>query len=356
MKLQAIAFVGIALFACANAVPAIGSLGGICSYYSGVLGYNNSFLISTVVGDVVTTAVSAGSPIKQYFDGTTPPGSRNFLAPNETAALNTLFLHLVQFFGGVLNCTDGTITTYAGKSMAAAHANMKTTFYAFSVFNNAVVSSLLKFGVNATDANLVASALNGVRDACSATDCNTICNRYTIPAIASNSVLVGAVVDGTVNAALNVNSGLRQFFNGSVPAGSIDFTTNTAQYTRLRTNLVNFFGQALGCSDMSIPAYTGKNMKLAHATIPIGNTAFVTFNTALVGVMKGAGVAQADLMAVAGVLEGTRADICNQPDCFPTTAAATTAQATTGALISAPSSASIFAPAFFLFALLAALF
>jgi len=85
--------------------------------------------------------------------------------------------------------------------------------------------------------------------------------------------------------------------------------------TILVSHLVEFFGQALGCNDTTIPVYTGVSMTLSHNFLAINHTQFVYFNQAVLGVMKGAGVVAADLAATNTVLETTRTGVCNDASC-----------------------------------------
>eukprot|EP01115_Flamella_aegyptia_P005576 TRINITY_DN2334_c0_g1_i1.p1 TRINITY_DN2334_c0_g1~~TRINITY_DN2334_c0_g1_i1.p1 ORF type:complete len:197 (+),score=104.37 TRINITY_DN2334_c0_g1_i1:252-842(+) len=154
----------------------------------------------------------------------------------------------------------------------------------------------------------------------------SICDKYSTALNVSNSDLVTLVVSQTVNAALN--SDLKQFFDGTTPPGSTDFTSNSAAFNTLATHLVQFFGAALGCTDGSIGAYTGNpDMKAVHANMPITLAYFNAFNSALLNVLTTNGVTQADANAVGAVLESTKPAICNQPDCNPS---ATTGAGTTG--------------------------
>jgi len=338
---------------CVEGQGAIGYLGGICDYYSGLLKINNSALVGSVVTGTVNK-IFANSSIINYFNGVQPAGSPNFV--NNATALGILFNHLVQFFGqaAILNCTDGSIGAYQGMPIALIHANLGINFFADSTFNQILLSVLTGAGVNATDVAIVATALDGLRASiCYATDCTSICNKYSVPGNMNNLGLVTAVINGVLAAAVNPANGLLQFFNGTVPAGSPNFVANTTAYGILQAHLIQFFGAALGCSDGTIGAYQGNSMVIAHQNIPINNATFEGFNGAVIAVLKGFGVSQADLTSVMAVLEGARVGICNQADCFVATSAATTTPATTTATKAA---AFNLAPFFALIALLAYLF
>jgi len=296
--------------------------GSICDRYSTATGLNNSALVGTVIGQVVgIVAVNQSSITAQFFNGQTPPGSTNFLT--NSAAFNTLFLHLVQFFGVALGCTDGTIGAYTGNSnMAQVHAQFPINNASFVFFNKAVIDVMGGLGVAAADLTTVAGVLEGTRDAiCNQPDCrnlsNSICDRYSIITGYNNSALVGAVVGGVVQiVAVNQSAVTAKFFNGQSPSGSTNFLTNTAALNTLVLHLVQFFGSALGCTDRTIAAYSGNpDMAAVHRNMQIDNTTFNFFNQAVISVMRGFGVAETDLTSVLAVLETTRTAICNQPDC-----------------------------------------
>jgi len=123
-----------------------------------------------LVSETVAKLVNTSTPTKEFFDGTTPAGSTNFLA-NPTA-FNTLFNHLVEFFGssGALDCTDDSIPDYSGNAdMAAVHADMPIDNETFNFFNQQLYNVGQENGVEQTDLNSVAALLEGFR--------GTICNQ-----------------------------------------------------------------------------------------------------------------------------------------------------------------------------------
>jgi hypothetical protein len=146
----------------------------------------------------------------------------------------------------------------------------------------------------------------------------SICDTYSVlPQFGNASVLVGAVVDGTVGAVTNTSNGIAKYFNGGV-AGSTDFTApaNSAKLGALRSSLISFFGGALGCTDGTIAAFTGGDITIFHKKLNIDFFAYAKFNNLLLGVMLGAGVVPTDGIAVAGVLDTLRANCCIAADCF----------------------------------------
>jgi len=146
-----------------------------------------------------------------------------------------------------------------------------------------------------------------------AVNCATICDTYSA---GNGSALISAVVDATVGLALDPANNIKKYFDGTI-AGSTNFTGNAVAYAGLRTNLISFFGSALGCSDGSIPAYTGGDITKFHTALNIDFPAYFTFNNALLSVLVSSKVAAADVTAVATVLDTLRANCCtNALDCF----------------------------------------
>jgi len=224
-------------------------------------------------------------------------------------------VRLVTFFGAALGCEDGTIGPYTGRSMDDAHRRLFINYFAHSQFNRIVINVMGGAGVSLDDRKSVARVLDSLRPAiCTAGDCMSICNTYCIPTITDNVELVGAVVDGTVSKALS-SPNLKQFFNGTTPPGSIDFTKDPISFSILRNHLIEFFGAALGCTDRTIGIYNGRSLKDAHRNIPINLASFKEFNGAVTATMTSAGVRLKDVQTVASVLESTRCDICNNRDC-----------------------------------------
>jgi len=317
----------------------------ICNKYATALGVTTSDLVTLVVTNVFQRVAGPGALTREYFDGTIPTGSTNYTDPNNSGLAANLAMHLIEFFGIALGCSiDNTIPPYDGvKDMNVVHANMHIGALEFAFFNDQVIQVMRGAMVSEPDLKIVAGVLNSLKlDICTESDCRrSICDKYSDGLNITNVALVSTVVGGVFGIAVAPGSPLLQFFDGTTPAGSTDFTTNTGAKDTLAASLVAFFGNALGCTDAGFPAYTGPNMKDTHLAIPIGPFEFSVFNSAVISIMAGAGVIQADLNAVAVVLESLRADICNTacnvtqttgtPTTGGTTAASSGAVVTTGA-------------------------
>jgi len=143
--------------------------GSICDKYSIALNLTNNGLVGAVV-DGTVKAVTSDS-LKRFFDGSL---GTNFLDPNNKAALDTLVLHLIQFFGdkGALDCTDGSIGAYAGQTMKAAHAKLPIALADFNLFNNDLLGVMKAAGVAQVDLDATLKVLESTKgDICNQADC-----------------------------------------------------------------------------------------------------------------------------------------------------------------------------------------
>jgi hypothetical protein len=246
-------------------------------------------------------------------------------------------------------CTDNTISAYVPTSgdLAAVHQPLLIDGFATAKFNELLLGVMKGAGVNNTDLAAVAGILysDPVRFAvCKTGDpsCTTFCANFTLPGITSGSALMTSVVNGSITAALGVPF-LKRYFDGTKPAGSTNFLTDTVAFTGLFNHLVEFFGFALGCNDGSIPAYSGSNMKVAHMGMGINTTEFNAFRDAVAGVAGAAGVPMAGQNFIKMVIDTTRLDIVEVNDTVSTTtsgSATTSATSTTSGTTSATSTTS----------------
>ena len=110
---------------------------------------NAQQVLTAVVVDVFTKGAAAqDAPLKHYFDGTKPAGSRNFVG--DSALAGELVFGLVKFFGTALGCTDNSIVRYAAgeprPDMKAIHVNMQITEAEFKLFNEVLLNAMLDVG------------------------------------------------------------------------------------------------------------------------------------------------------------------------------------------------------------------
>jgi len=324
----------------------------LCDKYKG--SGTGAALLNSVVGATFTSVTTPGTPTKRYFDGTFPWGNliTNYTDPANSATLGVLVNHLVEFFGlpTVLDCTDGTTGNYTGRNLTEAHRLLPIGNTAFNYFNNALIQVLNSSGVVQADLVAIAGVLESTRSAvCNQADCfptpptQSICDRYANALGLVDQDLVSAIVAGVLANVTNPSSPILKYFNGST--GLTDYTNpaNSAQLTVLTQHLVEFFGMngVLSCSAGNFPAYTGRTLQAAHASMQITQSDFEYFNQVVLGVATAAGVTAADGATVATVLESTKSQVCTA--CAPattTTAASTAATATTASTATTAATAS----------------
>jgi len=281
----------------------------ICEKYSKALKITNKQLVATIINGTVNKIVAPNSIIKKYFDGTKPEGSTNFLAPENADKLTALEDSLVAFFGAALQCPDGTIGPYQGPPMAKVHQVMGISIHEFTFFNDQVVAVLAGAGVSDIDQVAVRILLNSLKNQIVVQ--GSICDRYSDALSVSNKDLVNKVVKGTVMRVVAEGAPTKIYFDGTKPPGSLNFLDpkNKNALDGLIHGLVTFFGDALGCSDGTIPPYRGPSLRAVHGIMGINVDEFNFFNNELIGVLRGAGVVPKDLTAVHRVLNNTKSAI-----------------------------------------------
>jgi len=285
----------------------------LCDKYSRITTLTNKGLIALVVNQTVTAIVGDSTELP-FFNGAQPAGSVNFLT--NSVALTNLEDGLVKYFGSVLGCTDGTIALYTRGALGKIHFNMNVTVAAFNQFVTLLVQQLTTDGVNSTETAGVTAFLNSLQPQIvfpPNVPAQSICDKYSHVLNLDNYHLMYAIVAGT-EAALLANSSTAPFFNGVQPPASTDFTSNPVALKALTNQLINFFGGALGCSDGTVPPYTGpasgkRSLESVHAPMGISNQVFDDFNALLVGVCAVFGVSATDQAAILSVLQSTRGGV-----------------------------------------------
>jgi hypothetical protein len=158
-----------------------------------------------------------------------------------------------------------------------------------------------------------------------------ICNTYSMALNLTNEDLITTIVNDLVGVALG--SPLAIYFNGTKPAGSTNFATNSAAAGVLVAHLVQFFALpvAFNCTDGTIGEYEGRtDMAAVHQPMMIGAAESTAFNDALIDIMAGYGVSQADQTATRNLLNSfTSAIVYNPPMATPTAAPTRSPSATT---------------------------
>lgn len=297
----------------------------------------NKILAKVVVDLFLFGAGSASAPLRKYFDGTFPAGSRDFI--NNQMNQAGLVTALVKFFGTKLGCSDNSITPYAlptdEPNMKTVHQFMQIKQAEFDAFNAKLVEFLTNFanlnvGLSAKTANTVRVFLNTTStDICA--ECGnfqppSICEKWAVAAKAKSQVdlIQGAVLAVFTNLTA-VGSPARDFFNGKVPCQSRNFVDSKLDTAGLAKSLIAFFGQqgVLGCSDANFPQYRGNpDMEDVHKEMPITKALFDQFLSALAdyataNLKTAVGASFDDDIAKIAALFASDAvaKTCNQPGC-----------------------------------------
>jgi len=182
----------------------------ICNRYSGALNLRNYDLVNTVVLGVFTNITTVGSPLVSFFDGSTvnfPGGMKvNFITAGMSQTV--LVTHLIQFFGAALGCSDGTIGTYAGANMTAAHNFMIINNANFNYFNQAVLGVMRGAGVTAADLTSVLAVLETTRASiCNQADCVATSAPSSGPSSAATSSATSAAATSASVSASKAGAG-----------------------------------------------------------------------------------------------------------------------------------------------------
>eukprot|EP01128_Nolandella_sp_AFSM9_P007253 TRINITY_DN3920_c0_g2_i1.p1 TRINITY_DN3920_c0_g2~~TRINITY_DN3920_c0_g2_i1.p1 ORF type:complete len:636 (+),score=216.92 TRINITY_DN3920_c0_g2_i1:62-1909(+) len=280
----------------------------LCEKYQGDATQTDFMIgaITAIFGGLTDADDEFGAFTVEYFDGTTPEGSTDFTT--DATALTKLAGDLVAFFGAALGCNEPDFPTYTGSTdMRAVHENMAVLPRAFDGFVNSIHKTLLAAGFSADDAGAVQSLLAGSnfkRAICTEAGCDSsICDFYTSAlGLSDNSALVTDVVTKVVGKIVDDSSPIKIYFDGTK---GTDFLTDTDAYNALAGKLVAFFGAALGCTDGSVPAYTGTDAEFeqTHQDLTISSSEAAFFNSAVVAVLNEAGASSQDQAIVASVLK-----------------------------------------------------
>jgi len=137
----------------------------ICDKYSRALKMTNTALVTFVVKKTIGRLVDANAPTKQYFDGTKPSGSVNFLDPNNAALLQSLTDSLINFFWGPLGCSMDPPRVYAGGGMKGVHSGMGINADEFTFFRDSLAGVLTDAGVVSADVQAVSGVIESLRAA-----------------------------------------------------------------------------------------------------------------------------------------------------------------------------------------------
>jgi len=194
--------------------------------------------------------------------------------------------------------------------MKAVHMNMPIDYDTFNRFNSLFIGALRRLGVTSADASMIGSFLASF--APNIVNPRTLCGKYSSALGLSEVQFMITVITNVVKTELKDPS-ILPFFNGQVPAGSINFLTNKTQFDRLAGNLVAYFGGALGCT-RNFPAYRGNpSMQQVHARMPITDMIFSNFNNNLQNTAANLGFGMGDQLTLRFLLDSFQKQIVNTP-------------------------------------------
>jgi hypothetical protein len=144
----------------------------------------------------------------------------------------------------------------------------------------------------------------------------SLCDKYTVAPFANNKDLILTIVEAVIDRVLAPTSLVLEYFDGTLGLTNFDLPANVGKLIALRDHLVAFLGDVLGCTDGSIPAYSGRGMKEVHASLPITGVDYDFFNQQIISTLESAGFASVDRMFVLDLLNspGVRGAICNVGD------------------------------------------
>jgi len=119
--------------------------------------------MTTVISDIIAALV-ANSSTAIFFNGVQPALSTDYTNPANQAALNSLSMGLIQFFGAALKCTDGTVAPYSGDTLVNLHSPLGISVAVFNDFNDLLVEKVLvgTLGVTSSDANTILTLLQSL--------------------------------------------------------------------------------------------------------------------------------------------------------------------------------------------------
>jgi len=140
----------------------------ICNRYSAALNITNVLLMNQIIvpleRSVFDVSASPGNDLAQYFNGTTPQNSRNFLDPKNKDLLGSLNDRFVAFFGEIYGCTQPDFPRfYRTGNLRRMHQRMMLTDAQFNEFQAALGNVLTGLGVASTDVTTATTALEPFR-------------------------------------------------------------------------------------------------------------------------------------------------------------------------------------------------
>jgi len=244
--------------------------------------------------------------------------NRQIFTKNPSAAA-ALVSGLISFFGDALGCSDGTISHYTGKALNKIHQPIMITPAASTNFNQVLLGVLTNATVAPSDVQFVGGYLQSLTTSIVyQSPSASFCDRYSSALGLSNYGLINYTVSNAFQLFL-ADPVMNPYFTGQTPQDQTNFQTNAAAGSNLLNGVIDFFGVALGCTDGTIPKYTGKAMDVIHQPLYITQNANTQFTVHVIAVLNMAGVTTADQNAVQMTLQSLNSQIVN-PQASPVAA------------------------------------
>jgi hypothetical protein len=137
----------------------------LCETYASKAKMSQEEWMTGIIQDVEMDVTNPKNDLAQYFNGTTPSGSRNFVDPENRDLLHQLTVRLVAFFGELIGCNERDFPSFKKTAnFRRLHHRMMISESHFNNFNAAVATAMKNAGVSQSDTNKVATVLAGFKD------------------------------------------------------------------------------------------------------------------------------------------------------------------------------------------------
>jgi len=132
----------------------------ICAKYATKLKMTQVALMYTIINKLSAVVTNPNNILAQYFNGTTPPGSRNFLDPANIDFLKLLDHRFVAFFGALMGCNAPGFPVFEQSgNFRRIHQRMHLNITEFDVFVIDAGVVLKNVGFDQSDISTVAKII-----------------------------------------------------------------------------------------------------------------------------------------------------------------------------------------------------
>ncbi len=240
--------------------------------------------------DAIVAEELKDAEIAAYFANVGKPG-------RPTAdQVSECFTNLLGKAAGGTETYPGMANGFACRDMKAAHLGLKITAAHFDKFVTIAAGVLKKAGVSDADIATIGGVLNGTK--------NDVVETTTLYSRLGGHAGIRSAVDAIVTEELK-DAEIAAFF-GDIGKPGHPTASQTAEC------FTNFLGAAAGGAEKypgPAEGFDCRSMKDAHAGMGISSAVFDKFVTIAAGVLKKAGVSDADIATIGGVLNGTKKDV-----------------------------------------------